>query len=663
MNKKFYLTAAAILAFAANNAQAQTVIMEDTELTNPYSWIYGDEALTIAGAKVTLGNEAMNTCGLPFGDGTSVTLIDGAELVMFDSPETWYPNPDDAIFPSDLVGASDVSDPATSELVTAVPFNFIIGGTATIVADSKSYFGGRISSLPGDSACDLTIVVGDSTVLKANFHSYFGKVTIKYKDGATQNTLLIGSGFPGNCWRDGGCGAGEEGNGYNNASNAVCWHGIPFTLCMPDNSLVKVYDNNLHMSYPQIEGENISIENGTGHIFFRHNQDWTYNYVSVTGGSSSRNFELYAGGNATFLSDIQYVGKWAYPRNCGVWINGKDSIFTGMLNEVSVRNSGGFVGGNGLLACGISMKEGSGRNIVPGEAYYKTGDLTVGGSVYLNNNNGIELDFGGNGDYDRLVVKGARAPKCYISGANTRVYVNILDEFHANPVAGDYQVIVADEFVPNTVYETDTTGTRFRDWAGADALLDSLIAADTTGTYTVENRDSLKNAWSWMFENFKNPSKKDRDTLFCNITKIDTVSWEINQAVDMRTNTKEDGTYWNALPEGYSYYPLDIYTQYADSAQADSAGKALISEKFFSKGIISIYGPGYKEEIVPVKRPATDVEEVIEDAVAPNRYAVSSQIYTQDGMPVPVAVKGVNIVRTVYSDGTVETTKLICTEE
>lgn len=662
MNKNFYLTAAACFMLAATGVKAQHVVTEDMEVTLPASWgeFAGMDSIIIAGAKVTITSEPLNTCAFPFGDGSKLILVDGAELVMYDSPETWYPSAESALEAG--IDPNDICDGATSEIYEVTPWNIGVSGEATIVADSKCRIGGNIFSQPGDSACHLTIVMGDSTILAANFRSYFGKLTIKYRDEAKNNTILIGQGFPGNCWT---CS-----NDYTKASSAVCWDGIPFVMSLPDNTLLKVYDKNVPMAYPAIEGENISIENGTGHIFFRQNEDWTYNFASVTGGSDARNFELYAGGNATFLSDIQYVGKWAYPRNCGVWINGQDSIFTGMLNEVSVRNSGGFVGGNGILACGISMKEGSGRDIVPGEAYFETGDLTVGGSVWLNNNNGLILDFGGEGDYDRLIVKGARAPKCYISGANTRIYVNILDEFHANPVAGDYQVVVADEFVPNTVYETDTTGTRFgeQDLAVQQAvakqlLEDSVITFPTSSKSETELIDSLCSAWATMFENFANPSKKDRDTLFCYITKIDTVDWEINQAVDFRSNKKEDGTYWNELPEGYSYYPLDIYTQYADSAQADSAGKALISEKFFSKGIISIYGPGYKEEIVPVKRPGSTQIENVEGAVASNRYAVSSQIYTPDGMPVPVAVKGINIVRTVYSDGTVDTRKLICTEE
>ncbi len=647
MKRKLYFAAAALLMAATVNAQQ--VIDSDTEFTDPASWGGVENDVIVAGATVTFANEAMNTSAFhPFFVDT-VRLYNGAKIVMYDSPDTWYPNPEDPAL-SDY--SSDLYD-GESNLMTAMTYNFKVMGEATIVCDSKCRIGGTITSEDGDSTSVLNLVIGDSTVLAANFHGFFGQVNVIYRDEAKNEVLHLGEGFPGTCHK---CG-----NNYTKASSAVCWDGIPFVLNLPDNILLKVYDTNTPMAYPGMTGKHVNIDNSTGHIFFRHNQDWTYSFGTVTGGSDARNMEFYAGGNATLHDDMAYIGKWVYPRNCGLWINGEDSIFTGTLNEVSVRNSGGFVGGNGILACGISMKEGSGRNIVPGEAYFVTGDLTVGGSVYLNNYNGLELDFNGNGDYDRLVVSGARAPKCYISGANTRIYVNILDGFHANPVAGDYQVVVADEFVPNTVYITDTTGVRFRDWEGADAFLDNLIAADTTGTYTVEKRDSLKNAWGYMFENFKNPSKKDRDTLFCNITKIDTLDAIVSQAVDFRTNTKEDGTYWNALPEGYSYYPLDIYEQYGgDSVRADSAGKAMISEKFFARGIISIYGPGYKEEIVKVNRPGA---ESIEGILPADRKVVSSQIYNADGMAVPVAGKGVNIVRTVYSDGTVDTRKLIADGE
>lgn len=649
MKRKFYFAAAALLMAATMNAQQ--VIDSDTEFTDPASWgshVFESDII-VAGATVTFANEAMNTSAFHSLYVDTVRLYNGAKIVMYESPDTWYPNPEDPALES---YSSDLYD-AEGNVMTAMNYNFKVMGEATIVCDSKCRIGGTITSEEGDTTSVLNLIVGDSTVLAANFNGFFGDVNVIYRDNAKNQVLHLGDGFPGTCHK---CG-----NNYTRASSAVCWDGIPFVLNLPDNILLKVYDSNLHMAYPGMTGKHINIDNGTGHIFFRHNQDWTYSFGTVTGGSDARNLELYAGGNATLVDDIAYIGKWTYPRNCGVWINGEDSILTGTINEVSVRNSGGFVGGNGILACGISMKEGAGRDIVPGEGYFLTGDLTVGGSVYLNNNNGLILDFNGNGDYDRLVVSGARDPKCYISGANTRIYVNILDGFHTNPVAGDYQVVVADEFVPNTVYITDTTGVRFRDWEGADAFLDNLIAADTTGTYTVEKRDSLMNAWGYMFENFKNPSKKDRDTLFCNITKIDTLDAIVSQAVDFRSNKKEDGTYWNVLPEGYSYYPLDIYEQYGgDSVRADSAGKAMISEKFFARGIISIYGPGYKEEVVKVNRPGA---ESIKGVLPVERKVVSSQIYNADGIAVPVAGKGVNIVRTVYSDGTIDTRKLIADGE
>lgn len=644
MKRKFYFAAATLL-MAAMTVNAQQVIEIDTEFTDPASWgtHVSERDIIIAGATVTFANEAMNYSAFHGLYVDTVRLYNGAKIVMFDSPDMWYA--DEATYEE---WGADLDD-ADGNLMTAMNYNFKVMGEATIVCDSKGRIGGTITSEDGDSTSVLNLVIGDSTVLAANFNGFFGQLNIIYREEAKNQVLHLGEGFPGTCH--------SCGNNYTKASSAVCWDGIPFIMNCPDNILLKVYDNNIPMAYPGMLGQHINIDNGTGHIFFRHNQDWTYSFGTVTGGSDARNLELYAGGNATLYDDIAYIGKWAYPRNCGVWINGEDSIFTGMLNEVSVRNSGGFVGGKGILACGIAMKEGSGRNIVPGEAYFTPGDLTVGGSVYLYNANGIELDFGANGNYDRLVVSGARDPKCYISGATTRLIINVLDEFHAAPKAGDYQVVVADEFVPNTVYETDTTGIRFRDWEGADALLDELIAADTTGTYTVEKRDSLKNAWGYMFENFKNPSKKDRDTLFCNITKIDTLSWEINQAVEFKPNKREDGTSWDALPEGYSWYPLDIYEQYGnDSVRADSAGKAMISEKFFARGIISIYGPSYKEEIVSVNRPGA---EAIEGVLPADRKVVSSQIYNAEGMPVPVAEKGVNIVRTVYSDGTVDTRKII----
>ena len=177
MNKKFYLAAAAFL-MAATGVNAQSVIMEDVTRDMPWSWDMGDDSVTIAGATVTLVDEAMNTCGLPFGDGTKIVLTDGAKIVMFDSPDTWYPDPANSNFP-ESVGASDVSDPTTSALVTAVPWNLRLDGNATIVADSKCVFDGTVTG-----SGELTLEIGDSTILNADFYGFTGKLIIKYKDGA-----------------------------------------------------------------------------------------------------------------------------------------------------------------------------------------------------------------------------------------------------------------------------------------------------------------------------------------------------------------------------------------------------------------------------------------------------------------------------------------------
>ena len=342
MRKKFYFALAALVS-AFMNVNAQQVIDTDTEFTDPASWgTHVSEAdIIVAGATVTFANEAMNYSAFHGLYVDTVRLYNGAKIVMFDSPDMWYA--DEATYEQ---WGADLDD-ANGNLMTAMNYNFKVMGEATIVCDSKCRIGGTITSEDGDSTSVLNLVIGDSTVLAANFHGFFRQVNDIYRDEAKNEVLHLGEGFPGTCHK---CG-----NNYTKASSAVCWDGIPFILNLPDNILLRVYDRNTPMSYPAMTGKNISIDNGTGHIFFRQPYDWTYSFGSVTGGSDARNMEFYAGGNATLYDDMAYIGKWVYPRNCGLWINGEDSIFTGTLNEVSVRNSGGFVGGNGILACGIAM--------------------------------------------------------------------------------------------------------------------------------------------------------------------------------------------------------------------------------------------------------------------------------------------------------------------
>lgn len=659
--KKSFTLAAAMLCIAAG-AYAQAVIESDVTLTMPYDIsdeIGGESAVEIAGATVTLADEAMNTCGLPWGSGTTVTLMDGAKIVMFDSPDTWYPNPDDSPYEEPVMWGDNMKDPSTGSYVTEVEWNLIVSGDATLDLDSKCTLGGTIVV---DSACTLTILCGDSTKINADFFGSKGTVALRYKEGAKNETVLFGTTFP-SATSHGCYGT------YNNMSSK-CYCSIPWTLDVEDGMLLKADDM---ISLPIVEGRFSVYAPRT--ILLRPAVNHSYDIISMTGGdpdNTSLHFELFPGETLAINGPIDWYGRYVYARNRGVWINSQVPTFVNMLNEISVRQSNdGFVGGNGILGCGIACKDGTTSHIYPGAALGLIGELRVQGDVYMYRNNSLDVEIGGGGRHDRLTVEGDGT--CYVSGTNTRIWMNLTDEFYANPVAGNYKVIDAAHFVDNTVYVTDTTGTRFADLAEdvqtaiVDSVLNDSVLTFPNSTKTFEElRDSLKAAWAYMFENFQDPTKKHRDTLFYNITKIDTTDAYVSQSIDWKANTRDNGTACDSLPAGYSWYPLEWNDTYASIKDTNETAfndtiaaklKALREINFFTKGMIAIYGPGYQEDKV-VERPADNPESIEAMIQRGEKRVVNSCIYDAEGRAMGGYAKGLNILRTVYSDGTVTTEKI-----
>lgn len=661
MKKHFYLAAAALLSMAAT-MNAQDVITEDMEVTDPASWgtHFSSNDVTIAGATVTFANEAMNTSAFHTLFVDTVRLYNGAKIVMYDSPDYWYPDP---VNNPDMSGyESDLGD-ADANLMTETNYNFKIMGDATIVCDSKCTLGGKVMSEDGAEST-LTLVVGDSTVINIDFMGFTGTLKLQYREEAKNQTVLFGANFPSATTGDLRGHATKCTGQYNNRSSK-CYCSIPWTLEVPDGVLLKS-DNMI--SFPVVNG-NFSIYSPNT-ILFRPKVDCVYNLISVTGGdpdNANLNFELFPGETVTINGPVDWHGRYVYARNRGVWINSQVPTFSNMQNEISVRQSNdGFVGGNGILGCGIACKDGTTSHIYPGAALGLIGELRVQGNVYMYTNNSLDVELGGGGRHDRLTVEGDGT--CYVSGEYTRIWMNLTDEFYQDPVAGNYKVMNAANFVDNTEYVTDTIGKRFGELevAEQDAIVDGLIAADTTGTFTVEVRDSLLQSWQNLFEQFETPSRKTRDTIFYLIERVDTLSSYVSQNINWMSNTREDGTRCDSLPEGYSWYPLEWNDKYASIKDTNEVAfndtiaahlKALRETNFFTKGVIAIYGPGYEEDKI-VERPADNPESIEAAILNGEKTVVSSCIYTEDGKAVGGYVKGVNILRTVYSDGTVTTTKV-----
>ena len=177
MKKHFYLAAAALLSMAAT-MNAQDVITEDMEVTDPASWgtHFSSNDVTIAGATVTFANEAMNTSAFHTLFVDTVRLYNGAKIVMYDSPDYWYPDP---VNNPDMSGyESDLGD-ADANLMTETNYNFKIMGDATIVCDSKCTLGGKVMSEDGAEST-LTLVVGDSTVINIDFMGFTGTLKLQY---------------------------------------------------------------------------------------------------------------------------------------------------------------------------------------------------------------------------------------------------------------------------------------------------------------------------------------------------------------------------------------------------------------------------------------------------------------------------------------------------
>ena len=128
------------------------------------------------------------------------------------------------------------------------------------------------------------------------------------------------------------------------------------------------------------------------------------------------------------------------------------------------------------------------------------------------------------------------------------------------------------------------------------------------------------------------------------------------QSLVVLANKLENGNSCDSLPEGYSWYPLEWDNEgYSDEELATKKNE-LMSEKFFTKGIISIYGPNYKEGTV-----VNDVVNGIDDVKIDNigKKIIETRIYTLDGCEVIYPEMGINIVRYKYEDGSIESKKII----
>lgn len=569
MKRNFYLAAAAMLVLAATDVKAQAVIDSDYTAEVPFdeSDYAGEADVVIAGATVTFAYEAMNICGLPYGDGTSITMVDGSKIIMHNTADSWFPDPEND--ENIDMGFSDyLIDMNTSAVITHMPYNFIIDGAATIVCDSKCRIGGSISG-----AGDLTVVVGDSTVIAFDYSGFKGELTFEYRDDAEAEKVLFGSSFTGTCES---CGVSFTAGG-----STRCWDAIYWDMKVPNGVTLTQFDEGAGIAFSTIDGR-CSIDAPGSIVFFRTKEDWTYDLESVTGGSEARTLEYYLRGNVTINKPIDFNCYDVYLRNggSGIWVNTEEPCFVnvvkgGIVGKVSARNNEGFVGGDGIIACNIGHAEGRTAFLRPGATWEAIGDLTVNGDVTWYRDHCIEIDFGAGGASDRLLIGGTcnfqGEPEAGGAKANTnnRLWINLSKDFYTKPVAGDYKIIDANEFI--------------------------------------------------YFE------KSEEEGVYQNNLEI-------------KANLFEDGTRRDSLPDGYEWN----------------------FDKFFTEGIVSILGPGYEEgNIVNEPNPIA----IEKPSATDPRNLVETRIFTIEGREVDSPVKGINILRMRYEDGTIVTKKIIKIED
>lgn len=716
MKKRFY-SVFAIAAAAVVSANAQAVIDADEVFSLPADEgdYAGEEEFIIAGATVTFANEAMNTCAFPFKNGETVTLMEGGKVKFFDSPETAYPNPADF---TDVDGV-DCSGYMTNEgvAVTEIPFNWIIEGTGNeIYLDSYCTMGGTISGTG-----DLTIYCGNKNTI--NFNCYFAKNTsapeftgtlyLKTLDGYSCDTIRFTSGWPGNS---------ADGVSYTKTSGQ--WAAVPFTMDITGAGAPCLYVASGASAWPKIVGEG-SIYTGSSYSFWRNSSPAYYD-VTVDGGNGDRDFEIYPGATIAFNAPVNSPSRYAYHRQGQLLlINSLEPSFSNCVNGFSLRNSNGTIGGNGYIDTGVGGKDGSTINVYPGhDGANSIGVLTMK-SLWLYNNNGVAFDFDGQTSDKIVMVDSAN-----FQGANTRVWMNLMDGFLDNPKVGNYKMldgkcVTAMQAVNDTIgyYVVDSVltyihvptgdtityyskifpdkGNREIDtlafWGlgtgtGADYVPSpNKISAEDwqLGTYSAEARAAIE---ARQFMPYTNDTIKYLDENGHNLTATDipilgAYDYIYNFNLQVKNNEMKlkqpTGDTLTIARDRFNFtFKTDVTDEETGATTTvmryttNTITRTAFAENgvdtvktdywfdftyFFTDGIIALCSEEYPEVDLNRESNNGDVNNI--NTINKETHAVLNRaIYTIDGKRVNTYVKGLNIVTTRYTDGTIETKKVFFRE-
>lgn len=718
MKKRFY-SIFAVAAAVAVSANAQAVIDADMEIAYPADEgdFAGETDIIIAGATVTFANEAMNTCAFPFTNGNeTVTLMEGGKVKFFDSPETAYPNPRDF---TDMEGAnwSTYMQNGDGSDVTAIPFNWIIEGTGNeIYLDSYCTLGGTLSGTG-----DVTIYCGNKNTI--NFNCYFasntaapeftGTLYLKTLDGYSCDTITFASGWPG---------SSADGISYTKTSGQ--WGSIPFTMDITGAGSPVLYVASGHSAWPKITGEG-TIYIGNRFAFWR-NRLPSYYDVTIEGGASGNNdFEIYPGATIAFNAPVTAINRYAYHRTGQLLlINSQVPSFSNIANGFSLRDKNGSIGGDGYIDTSVGGKDGSTINVYPGhDGANSIGVLTVK-SLWLYNNNGVAFDFDGQTSDKIVSVDSAN-----FSGSNTRVWLNLMENFLDNPKVGNYKMldgkcVTAMQPVNDTLgyYVVDSVmsyihvptgdtityyskifrgmGNREIDtlafWGlgtgtGADYVPSpNKISAEDwqLGTYSADARAAIE---ARQFMPYTNDTIKYLDENGHKLTGTDlpilgAYDFIYNFNLDVKNNAMKlkqptgdslsiardffHFTFKNTEtdPETNEEKTVMRYTtnRFTRTTFAENGVDTVKTEYwfdftyFFTNGVIALCSEEYPE--VDLNREYNNGPSDINTVNKETHAVLNRTIYTIDGKRVNTYVKGLNIVTTRYTDGTIETKKVFFRE-
>ncbi len=705
MKKRFYSILAMSIACAAV-ANAQAVFDTDMTFDVPADENdeIGGEAVVISNATITIANPGVNNAAFPFKNGETVTLSDGGKVKFADDPDNDYANPEDYGF--DLTYYED----ANGNQVTALPYNWVIDGTGNeIYLDSRCTLGGTIVGTG-----DVTIYVSNKDVI--NFTclntdveatpQFTGTIYFKTLDGYTCDTLTIGSSYP-----------GSNLEGVSFTSNKDLYGSIPHALNVEGLNNPVLYSDHAHSAWPAITGKCTIYAGKNGHVYVRNSIPTVYDadfYADNT--ATDRQFEIAAGDTVVFNGIVHGNWKFAYHRNEQklMLVNTPEPNFSGVTESISGRATNGSIfGGSGYIDATIACKDGTEARIYPGaKGKNDVGTLTVK-RFELGTRNGIGIDFDGQSS-DKIVL----VDQAVFTGTVTVVNLNLMENFLQNPKVGNYKVL---DGICNVNMQpiNDTVG-----YYVLDSCLTfvNVNTGDTITSYTkiFPNADGTRERDTLAYWGLgTGTSQAD---YVSNPNKIDASTWASEYSSDARAliEAREFMPYTNdsikytghtltatdmPLLEAYDYvynFNLSVETDEMSLVQpngetltipanyfkftfktTDSIGNTVMNyvtpklpvaqangdtinywfdfSTFFTNGVIALCSEEYPTVDLtqePVNGSVSGIGTINKEVKA----VAARTIISLDGKRLNTYAKGLNIVKTRYTDGTVEVKKVFFRE-